>query len=129
MKYLSNIVVVFIVLMFPAIAFSESTEESESVCEEGSFISMAQLHERLISRSWPDIPPVARLMRMRVNAVFQIKVSESGAVCSVEPIGGSPIMIPPLTDEIKNWKFRPGRPFMGVLAIRYESGGGGFRLL
>ena len=135
MNYLTRMAFVFMALTLPAVAISDdSAEERELVCDksvyysEELYISISDVHERIVSLSWPDIPPIARLARMSVNAVFQIKVSPSGEVCSIESIGGSPIFIPPLTTEIKKWKFRPNRPFCGIIAIRYVSSRG-FRLL
>jgi len=125
----------FIVLLFPTVATCESTEEQEFICDnpvyydEDLYISIAQIHERLVSLSWPDIPGIAKLARVSANAVFQIKVSASGEVCSIESIGGNPIFIPSLKLEVKKWKFRPNRPFGGIIAIRYTSSGRGFRLL
>jgi len=134
MKRLIILIFAFIALLFSAFAADESTENKESICDESVYYSedlyssISQIHERLVSLSWPDIPPIARRARMSVNAVFQIKVSTSGEVCSIASIGGSPIFIPPLTDEIKKWKFRPNKPFWGVIVIRYVSSRG-FRLL
>jgi len=142
MKLLARLIFIFIALMFSAIAADKSIEEQEFVCDEGDysedlFISIAEIHERLVSLSWPDIPSIARRARMSATAVFKIKVSTSGEVCSIESMGGSPIFIPPLMLEIKKWKFLPNSPFEGVIAVRYTSkltirntpGNKGFRLL
>jgi hypothetical protein len=131
MKSLVWLVVVFIALMFPAITTSETMEKQESICEESVYygehlyISIAQIHEQLISLSWPTPPSFARIVG---NAVFQIKVSMSGEVCSIESIGGQSIVLALLAPEIKKWKFSPNKPFWGIVAIRYTSSEG-FRLL
>ena len=129
MNYLVKvaIILIFIAGMIPVILNSESSNVQGHICDEkvyyseDAYLSVAQMHERLVSLSWPDIPPVARNARISANAVFQIKVTATGEVCSVVPIGGSPIMIPPLELEIKNWKFQPGEKFWGLIAIRYVS--------
>lgn len=122
-------------LMIPAMTASGTTAEQESVCDqsvyydENLYISIAQIHEQLVSLSWPELSPIMRQARMEAQVVFQIKVSPSGIVCSVEFIGGNRLILEPLlTPEIKKWKFRPDRPFWGLIAIRYVSGRG-FRLL
>lgn len=127
MKRLVKLAFVLIALMFPVIAFSESTEERDSTCEDSVYyfenlhISIPQIHERLVSLSWPDITPFLRLARMNAYALFQIKVSTTGEVCFIESKSGSPLIVHPLTPEIKKWKFQPNRPFWGVIVIRYVS--------
>jgi len=131
MNYFMRLMLVFITLMFPAIAAGESVEELESICaepvyyNEDLYISIAQIHERLVSLSWPKPPSFASIIG---SAVFQIKVSASGEVCSIESIGGQSIVLALLKPEVKKWKFRPDGPFWGIIAIRYTSGRG-FRFL
>lgn len=129
--------IAFITLVFPVIAISESTVEQarqEAVCDEPVYygepfhLSITQIHERLIQMSWPDIPPPLRLASMNAYVLFQIKVSTSGEVCFIESKFGSPLIVHPLTPEIKKWKFSPNKPFWGVIVIRYKSGSG-FHLL
>ena len=123
MKYFVLLMFVLIVLMFPCIVNPESVVTRESICDgviyyDELHISIAEIHERVVSLLWPDPPPGAR---MRAYAVFQIKVSKSGEVCSVEFIGGNVILRSLLTPEIMKWKFLPDMPFMGLVAIRYAS--------
>ena len=134
MKHLLRFVVV--VLLFPVIATSESVEEEELVvCDDSIYydehlhISIAEIHERLVSLSWPDILPPLSQARINAYALFQIKVSASGEVCFIESKSGSPLIVHPLTPAIKKWKFRPNKPFWGVIVIRYVSSGNGFYFL
>jgi len=105
------------------ITAGEPTEEQESVCgtSYGLHLSIAQVHERLVNLSWPDILPPLSQARMDAYALFQIKVSTSGEVCFIESKFGSPLIVHPLTPEIKKWKFQPNKPFLGVIVIRYVS--------
>jgi len=122
---------VFIALTFSAIAADESTEKQESACDDSvhygdlSYISIAEIQERIVSLSWPKSPSLAEIVG---TAVFQIKVSTSGEVCSIESIGGQTIVLAMLKPEVKKWKFRPDRPFWGIVAIRYTTSRG-FRFL
>jgi len=122
MKFLVRLALVFIALTVSAMAADQSTEEPKSVCDESVYygnklyISIAEVHERVVSLSWPDPPPGARI---EGNAVFQIKVALSGKVCSIESVGGHRLLLAVLTPEIKKWKFRPEMPFVGLVAVRY----------
>jgi hypothetical protein len=92
------------------------------------YVSIVEIHEHLISLSWPKPPSFAKFARIIGNAVFQIKVSTSGEVCAVESIGGQSIVLAMLAPEVKKWKFQPNKPFWGIIAIRYTTNEG-FRLL
>ena len=131
MKCLAKLAFALIALMLPVMAADEPAKES--ACNEsigpGELISVAEIHKRLVSMSWPELSPFMRQARMSTPAVFQIKVSSSGSTCAVEFIGGNRLILAPLlTPEIKKWKFRPNEPFLGIIAIWYESSWG-FRLL
>ena len=134
MNYYMKVILVFIILMFPAIATSEVREEQECICDksvdysEHSLLSIADVHERLVNMSWPESTPILWFAKIANYAVFQIKVTASGEVCAIEFIGGSALVKAALINEVKKWKFRPGKPFFGLIAIRYETSAG-FRLL
>ena len=134
MKYFMTLILVFITLMFPAMAAGESAGKQDTICSESIsynedlYISIAEIHERLLSLSWPAPTSFAKFAKIMGNAVFQIKVSTSGEVCSVESIGGQSIVLAMLEPEIKKWKFRPNKPFWGLIAIRYTTNEG-FRFL
>ena len=140
MKYFLWLAFSVFMLAFPIAVNSESTgKEHELICDEAAYygedlhVSIAEIHDRLVSLSWPETPPTVRFAKMRVYAVFQIKVSLSGEVCSVEFIGGNVLIKEALISEIKKWKFRPNMQFLGLIAIRYVTGEyastEGFRLL
>jgi len=127
-----RLIFVLIALMVPASAVGESTEEKEFTCDasygEHLHISIADIHERLVSLSWPDILPPLSQASMDAYALFQIYVSTAGEICFIESKFGSPLIVHPLTPAIKKWQFRPNKPFWGVIVIRYKSGRG-YRLL
>jgi hypothetical protein len=128
MKYLIRLTLVLGALMFPVMVISEPAEERDSTCDasfsEYMHLSIAQIHERLVNLSWPDILPPLSQASMNAYALFQIKVSTTGDVCFIESKFGSPLIVHPLTPEIKKWKFSPNKPFWGVIVIRYKSGRG-----
>jgi hypothetical protein len=133
MKCFWGSIYIFLALLFPVIAADESVKEREANCEsvsynENLYIPVAEIHERLKSLSWPELSSFAKFGRIVGNAVFQIKVSTSGEICSIEPIGGQSIVLAMLAPEIKKWKFHPDKPFWGIIAIRYTTNEG-FRLL
>jgi len=130
MKYLIRLMFVLILLLLPIVANSESAEEQQLVCDtslyyNNLYITTSEVYKRIVSRSWPEIPPIYRLARVTgIYNVFQIKVSTSGDVCFIETIGGSPVFVPVLMSEMKKWKFLPNAPFWGIIAIKFSTTGG-----
>jgi len=123
----------------PATASLEGGNESDPVCDDpfdyndAMLISVAQIHERLVSLSWPNLTPLVKSANARGYTVLQIRVSTSGKVCHIEPIftGNNAIIriiSESLIPEIKKWEFLPNKPFWGIINIGYEHRIG-FRLL
>jgi len=117
------IVIVFVIVVMaglPLLAIADCEDSSNRYLH----VSIAQVHERLLSLSWPKQPPGARI---EGYAVFQISVSVEGKVDCVSPIGGHPLLLSHLSPAIKVWSFRSRMPFLGLVAVRYTSKG--FQLL
>jgi TonB family protein len=66
-----------------------------------------------------DYPPLAR--QARVTGAVQVKVSVAvdGSVVGTEAITGHPILLQPLLDAIRKWKFQPGNPREFVLNCEF----------
>jgi len=116
-----------------------ASSESEPVCDEPfdyndfTLIPVAQIHERLVSLSWPNLTGFVRSANARGYTVLQIRVSTSGKVCHIEPVyNGNNAIIRIISEslipEIKKWEFHPNKPFWGIITIGYEHRIG-FRLL
>jgi TonB family protein len=62
---------------------------------------------RVVRKASPQYPEIAK----RMNIVGTVKVlaivAPDGTVKSVQPMGGSPVLIQSASDAISKWKFAP----------------------
>ena len=74
---------------------------------------MAQAQEpsketrKIVRKTDPRYPEVARRMNLGGTVKVIAVVAPDGKVKSVEPVGGSPVLIQAAQDAITQWKFAP----------------------
>jgi TonB family protein len=62
---------------------------------------------RIVRKTMPSYPEIAK--RMNLSGVVKVlaTVSPDGTVKSVQPMGGSPVLIQAAEDAVYKWKFAP----------------------
>ena len=68
------------------------------------------IHEgdrKIVKKIMPRYPEVARRMNLSGTVKVVAIVAPDGKVKSVEPVGGSPVLIQAAKDAITGWKFAP----------------------
>jgi TonB family protein len=60
---------------------------------------------KVISRSSPIYPDLARRMQMSGTVRVEVVVAPSGTVKSTKAVGGSPLLLKAATDAIAKWKW------------------------
>jgi TonB family protein len=63
---------------------------------------------RIIRKSQPTYPEIARKMNLGGTVRVVAVVASDGEVKSVEPVGGSPVLLKAAEDAVSKWKFAPG---------------------
>jgi hypothetical protein len=111
------ITLLFVICAIPSFAIADCENSSN----HNLHISIAQVHERLVSLSWPKPPPGARI---EGYAIFQVGVTTEGKVNCISPIGGHPLLLSHLASAIAGWKFRSQMPFLGIIVVRFSSSEG-----
>ncbi|HEV1993826.1 MAG TPA: energy transducer TonB [Candidatus Acidoferrum sp.] len=73
---------------------------------------------QLISGDQPAYPPDA--IRQRVDGTVKLHaiVGRDGAIQSVEPVSGPPLLVPPAMTTVRGWRYKPS--FLGDLPIERE---------
>ncbi len=69
--------------------------------------STAESGRKIVRRADPLYPEVARRMKLSGTVRVLAVVAPDGTVKSVEPVGGSPLLIKASQDAILKWKFAP----------------------
>jgi TonB family protein len=63
---------------------------------------------RIVRQSAPAYPELARRMNLGGTVKVVAVVAADGSVKTVEPVGGSPVLIKAAQDAVAKWKFAPG---------------------
>ena len=63
---------------------------------------------RIVRQTAPSYPELARRMNLGGTVKVLAVVAADGNVKSVEPVGGSPVLIKAAQDAVAKWKFAPG---------------------
>jgi TonB family protein len=63
---------------------------------------------RIIRQTAPAYPEAAKRINLSGTVKVIALVASDGAVKSVEPVGGSPVLIKAAQDAVSQWKYAPG---------------------
>ncbi len=79
-----------------------------------------------IEKPAPAYPAMARQLRITGKVAVEAIVAESGKVEEVRVLTGNPVLTKPVTEAVKNWRFKPfqaeGRPARAAVALSFEFG-------
>ena len=75
---------------------------------------------KVVYKTWPSPPPGARI---EGSALFEVVVSADGKVCCLTALSGHPLLLNSLVPAIRQWRFTPGKSFVGLIGTRYSSAG------
>jgi protein TonB len=64
-------------------------------------------NRKVVQRVDPTYPPIARSMNLAGTVKLVAVVAPNGKVKSVEPVGGSPVLIEAAKDAVVKWKYAP----------------------
>jgi TonB family protein len=62
---------------------------------------------KVVQRVVPAYPELARSANISGTVRLLVMVAPNGAVKSVQPVGGNPVLIKAAQDAVTNWKFAP----------------------
>ena len=62
---------------------------------------------RVIRKTLPSYPEIAKRMNLAGTVKVLATVAPDGTVKSVQPMGGSPVLIQSAEDAVYKWKFAP----------------------
>jgi TonB family protein len=62
---------------------------------------------RVVRKSLPQYPEIAKRMNLVGTVKVLATVAPDGTVKSVQPMGGSPVLIQSASDAVSKWKFSP----------------------
>jgi TonB family protein len=89
-------ILILFVLFSYCIAPAEMAQSQQSSIEAG---------RKLVRRVDPRYPEMAKRMNLTGTVKVFAVVAPDGGVKSVEPVGGSPLLVQAAEEAIKQWKF------------------------
>jgi TonB family protein len=70
-------------------------------------LSGDEARRRLIQKTLPVYPPIARAARVSGTVVLSVTISETGIVERIKVVSGSPMLQQAALEAVKNWRYRP----------------------
>ena len=77
-------------------------------------------NRRLVRQTPPSYPELAKRMNLGGTVKVIAVVAADGKVKSVEPMGGSPVLLKAAEDAVSQWKFAPGVESREVVELHFN---------
>jgi TonB family protein len=97
MRYLVTLIPAFLILISLGPAGTAHGQQSS-----------AETTRRIVRQTPPVYPDMARKIGLGGTVKVIAVIGADGDVKSVEPVGGSPVLIKAAADAVVKWKFAPG---------------------
>lgn len=75
---------------------------------------------RIVRQTAPSYPELARKMKLGGTVKVIAVVAADGNVKSVEPMGGSPVLLKAAEDAVAKWKFAPGAESKETVELHFN---------
>jgi TonB family protein len=82
--------------------------------------SSAETARRIVRQTQPVYPEMARRMGLGGTVKVVAVIAADGDVKSVEPVGGSPLLIKAAEDAVAKWKFAPGAESKQTVELHFN---------
>ena len=80
----------------------------------------ADTTRRIVRQTQPVYPEMARRMGLGGTVKVVAVIAADGDVKSVEPVGGSPLLIKAAEDAVAKWKFAPGAESRQTVELHFN---------
>jgi TonB family protein len=75
---------------------------------------------RVLQKTNPVYPDIAKRMNLAGTVKVVAVVLTDGMVKSVEPVGGSPVLLKAAQDAVVKWRFAPGGESRELIELRFD---------
>jgi TonB family protein len=76
---------------------------------------------RIVRKSQPTYPEIAKKMNLSGTVRVIAVVAPDGEVKSVEPLGGSPVLLKAAEDAVTKWKFAAGPESKEIVELHFNT--------
>jgi protein TonB len=85
-------------------------------------VTMSEAMSAVVTKVPPEYPALAKQLKIFGAVELDVLIAENGAVESVTPISGNPVLTKPAAEALKKWKFKPfqedGSPVKAQAAVK-----------
>jgi TonB family protein len=74
----------------------------------------------VLQKTNPVYPDIAKRMNLAGTVKVVAVVLTDGMVKSVEPVGGSPVLLKAAQDAVVKWRFAPGGESRELIELRFD---------
>jgi len=75
---------------------------------------------KVVQKTYPAYPEIAKRMNISGTVRVVASVLADGTVKSVEPLGGSPLLLRAAQDAVLKWRFSPGSESRETIELRFD---------
>ncbi len=86
-----------------------------------SAIGWSEVDRKIVSKVKPAYPELARQMNLSGTVKIEVVIAANGAVKSLKPLGGHPLLIQSATDALRKWRYAPGPEQIIVVEFQFHS--------
>src|SRR5438477_6827092 len=80
----------------------------------------AEVLRRIVRKTLPIYPEIAKKMNLSGTVRVIAVVAPDGEVKSVEPLGGSPVLLKAAEDAVTKWKFAAGPESKEIVELHFN---------
>jgi TonB family protein len=80
----------------------------------------AEVLRRIVRKTLPIYPEIAKKMNLSGTVRVIAAVAPDGEVKSVEPLGGSPVLLKAAEDAVTKWKFAAGPESKEIVELHFN---------
>jgi len=101
-----------LILLLSALTGSVALAQNQQPSAEGL--------RRIVRKAQPTYPEIAKRMNLSGTVRVIAVVATDGEVRSVEPLGGSPVLLKAAEDAVTKWKFAAGPESKEIVELHFN---------
>jgi len=101
-----------LILLLSALTGSVSLAQNQQPSADGL--------RRIVRKAQPTYPEIAKRMNLSGTVRVIAVVATDGEVRSVEPLGGSPVLLKAAEDAVTKWKFAAGPESKEIVELHFN---------
>jgi TonB family protein len=82
--------------------------------------SAAEPERKVVSKVQPAYPELAKQINVYGTVKVEVVIAPNGAVKTMRPLGGHPLLIKAATEALRKWRYEPGPETTTIVEFRFH---------